>query len=304
MNHDSFSGPVRHASARRSGRAAAGLSVASALVAIFAASTASAQQSPALGYTLGSWPPATRFGGDTVESTESTAPPPPAPDAVAKAPGNARQASFDIGAATEVPLMVGGQATLELPLGFLLQGEVGVMPTGFVNGIDSVLTGAGVYDASTSTLVRNTLKTSLVVRGSAGIRPFTNHGFEIMGGYTLASLTGEMGARQIVESMSGAALPPQVPDAQIQLKTTIHSVHVALGWRWLIGDHVVVRASVAYLQSVGSSSSLSIPSTLTAVPGVAAQVAQVNQTVDTTLNDTLTKYLKIPVLGLSLGYRF
>ena len=206
--------------------------------------------------------------------------------------------------ATEVPLMVGGQLTLELPYRILLQGEVGVLPAAYVNGIDSVLTGTGAYDASTSALVRSTLQNSLVVRLSTGFRPFTNHGLEILGGYTLASMGGGVSARAAVEATSGVALPAEIPDAEIQLRTTIHSLHASIGWRWIVGDHLVVRASVAYLQAVGSSSSLAAPAAVSAVPGVAARVEQVSQALDTTLNSTYTKYAKMPVVGLSLGYRF
>ena len=200
--------------------------------------------------------------------------------------------------------MVGAQATLELPYRFLVQGEIGVLPAAYLNGIDGVLTRSGVYDATTSALVRSSIQSSLVVRASAGFRPFSDHGLEIMGGYTLASLGGGVSARTAIEAVSGVALPTALPDAQIQLQTTIHALHVSLGWRWVIADHVVVRASLAYLQSVGSSSSLALPSTLAALPGVTTVVDQVNQIVDTKMNDTYTKYAKLPVVGLSLGYRF
>lgn len=295
MNHGFSSSPLPPTFPRRSRRAAAGLSLATAVSVIFAASTAVAQQPPAIGYTAGSWPPPTRFGGD-VEA--------PSRDAVAQAPSEESGASFDLGGATLVPLMLGVQATLELPYRFLVQGELGVMPAAYVNGIDSVLTRSGVYDATTSALVRSTMQNSLVVRASAGFRPFSAHGLEIMGGYTLASLGGGVSARATALAVSGVALPAAIPDAQIQLQTTIHALHVSLGWRWVVADHFVVRASLGYLQSVGSSSSLALPSTLAALPGVATQVDQINQIVDTKMNDTYTKYLKMPVMGLSLGYRF
>lgn len=301
MNHGSFSGPPRRSLPRRSGRATACLSVAAVAYTIFAASTSAAEPPPPIGYTFGSWPPPTRFEGN---AGAPEAPARPAPDAAVKAPKNEGSASFDLGCATEVPLMVGAQATLELPYRILLQGEVGVLPAAYVNGIDGLLTGAGAYDATTSELVRSSMQNSLVVRASAGVRPFEDHGLEILGGYTLASLGGGVSARQAVEAVSGVAVPAEIADAQIQLRTTIHSLHVSLGWRWIIGDHVVVRASLAYLQSVGSSSSLAVPSTVTALPGVAAQIDQISQKVDTTLNDAATKYVKMPVVGLSLGYRF
>lgn len=295
MHHASASGPRPRALLRRSGSSV--VAVAAALSALFAASGAAAQAPPPLGYTFGAWPQP-RY------DSSPDAPAPPPPDAATPTPKSEAKASFDIGCATEVPLMIGGQATLELPYRLLVQGEVGVLPGAYVNAIDSVLSGAGAYDATTSELVRSTLQNSLVVRASAGFRPFANHGLEIMGGYTLASLGGGVSARQAVEAVSGVALPAEIPDAQIQLRTTIHSLHVSLGWRWVVADHFVIRASLAYLQSVSSSSSLAVPASVAALPAVAARVDQVSQAMDTTLNDSYTKYAKLPVMGLSLGYRF
>ncbi|MEP7120255.1 MAG: hypothetical protein ABJE95_05055 [Byssovorax sp.] len=302
MNHASLPARSRRSSRCRSSIALVALSAIAASSTLLAAAPAAADPAPWIGYAYGSWPSPTRFEGSTDSVTTPARPP---PDAVTeRAPKDEGGPSLDLGCATEVPLMVGGQLTLELPYRILLQGEVGVLPAAYVNGIDSVLTGAGAYDATTSALVRSTLQSSLVVRASAGFRPFSTHGLEIMGGYTLTSLGGGVSARTAVEAAAGIAVPAEIPDAEIQLRTTIHSLHVSLGWRWIVGDHFVVRASLAYLQAVGSSSSLAVPAGASAVPGVTAKVDQISQAVDTTLNSTYTKYAKLPVIGLSLGYRF
>lgn len=268
---------------------------------LVATSLAAAEPPPLMGYAYGSWPPPTR---SEVSIGGPQAPARPPPDAVKKASKDEASVVLDIGCATEVPLMVGGQVTLELPYRILLQGEVGVLPAAYVNGIDGVLTSAGAYDATTSALVKNTLQSSLVVRASAGVRPFRDHGLEIMGGYTLASLGGGVSARAALDAAAGVAIPAEIPDGQSQLKTTIHSLHASLGWRWIVAEHFVIRASVAYLQAVASSSSIVVPASATTVPGIAARVDQVSQALDTTLNTTYAKYAKMPLVGLSLGYRF
>lgn len=295
MHHASFSGPRPRALLRRSCRA--GIAVAAAASAIFAASTSEAQTAPPLGYRSSTWPPPR-------VARSQDAPAPRSLDAVVTPPKSEESASFDLGCATEVPLMIGAQATLELPYRLLVQGEVGVLPAAYLNVIDGVLTGAGAYDATASDLVRSSLQSSLVVRASAGLRPFSDHGFEIMGGYTLASIDGELSARRTIEAVSGVAVPTQLADTQIQLNTTIHSLHVSLGWRWVVADHFVVRAQLAYLQSVAASSSLAVPASVAALPGVAARVDEANQVVETTIGDKYMKYAKLPVIGLSLGYRF
>src|SRR4029079_4566983 len=106
-----------------------------------------------------------------------------------------KSAAFDLGVVTELPIMAGAQATLEVPYRFLFQGEIGVLPAAFVNAVDGALVGAGAYTANTSELVRGGLGNSLVVRLSGGWRPFADHGFEIMGGYTLTSLGGGLSAK-------------------------------------------------------------------------------------------------------------
>lgn len=295
MNHASSSGPRPRALLRCSRRA--GLAVVAALSVISAASASAAQTPPPFGYVRDAWPPQRAQG-------RLPAPAPAPGRALITTPQSEKSASFDLSFATEAPLMIGGQATLELPYRLLVQGEVGVVPAAYVNAIDGVLTGAGVYDATMSDLVRSTLQSSLVVRASAGLRPFSDHGFEIMGGYTMVSIHGGVSARQAIETFSPVTTPIQIPDTQIQLSTTVHSLHLSLGWRWVVADHLVVRASLAYLQSVGSSSSLAVPASLTTLPGVAARVDQVSQAVDTTLSDGYAKYAKLPVMGLSLGYRF
>jgi hypothetical protein len=212
--------------------------------------------------------------------------------------------AFDAAFALQMPIMIGAQATLEVPYRFLLQGEIGVLPGFSVDAVDSALVGADAYDSTTSELVRNTLRDSLVVRFSGGWRPFPAHGFEVLGGYTLTSLGGSVSARTAVEAATGSALPAEIPDASILIQSTVHSVHLSLGWRWVIADHFLIRTSLGYLQSVASSSHLEVPDAVAAHPEIAPQIDSANRALDRRLNDIYTTYVKLPVLGLSLGYRF
>ena len=47
-----------------------------------------------------------------------------------------------------------------------------------------------------------------------------------------------------------------------------------------------------------------VPAAVAALPEVSARLPAINQALDTRLNDTYTKYGKLPVIGLSMGYRF
>lgn len=212
--------------------------------------------------------------------------------------------AFDLALAAEAPLMIGGQATLELPYRFLLQVELGVLPGFAIDAVDGALVGTGAYDAATSDLVRSTLRDSLVARFSGGWRPFPDHGLELLGGYTVASLGGDVSARNAVEAIAGVTVPADIPDADIRIRSTVHALHVGLGWRWVIADHFLVRTSLAYLQAVGSSSHLEVPAALASSPTVQAGASAANQLLDAKLNEVYTTYVKLPLVGVALGYRF
>ena len=257
--------------------------------------------------TYGAYPPGGNAGnaGNVGNVGNAGNAQPPGAEAPAAPPPEAKPSwAVDLAVVTEFPLMVGGQLSVELPGRILLQGEGGVLPSAYVNTLDNALMSARAYSATTSTIVRSALANSLVARATAGWRPFTDHGFEITGGYTLLSLGGGVSAKAAVEALTGAALPSEIADVDVPVHSTIHCFHVALGWRWVIADHVVIRLNASYVQGVASSSSVELPSGVAASPAVAAKLATANQLIDTKLNDIYTSYLKMPVVGLSLGYRF
>ncbi len=200
--------------------------------------------------------------------------------------------------------MIGAQATLELPYRFLIQTELGVLPGFYVDAANGALTNAGVYNDNVSALIAGGIRNSFVMRLSGGWRPFADHGFELLAGYTLVSLGGGVTARQAVEAAAGADLPSSVPDADVLLHTTIHSLHVALGWQWVIADHFLVRTSVGYMQAVGSSSSVDVPAAAALGSAAVAKVQAISASVDSTLDGDYKTYVKLPVVGLALGYKF
>lgn len=210
----------------------------------------------------------------------------------------------DVALATQAPIFVGAQGTLKLPHGFLFQAELGVLPGFYVSAVDGALVSANVYSEVVSSLVTSGLRDSFVLRLSGGMRPFEGHGFEVLGGYTLTTLGGGVSARAALEAVGGVALPSQVPDAEIGLQTTLHNLHVSVGWRWLIADHFLVRASIGYLQTVASSSHIQVPDSASSIPGASAVFEQANQTIDATLDESYKSYVKLPLLGLALGYSF
>ena len=233
----------------------------------------------------------------------SPAPRGPDRDAVDAPASGPRAFQLDVGISTEFPLALGGFLGAELPGRLLLQVGAGVMPGAYSGAVNSLLTGVGAYDSTVAGFIQNALSNSFVLRASAGWRPFADHGLELLGGYTLVTLGGtttegdvvnavlaEAGSSQRVTAGSGATIP---------LSATMHNVHATIGWRWLMaGDHLVVRASLSYLQCLAANVGVSLPS-----QGQAMETA-VNQQLNAYVSPYLTSYVKAPLAGLSAAYRF
>lgn len=231
-------------------------------------------------------------------------PPTVAPDRVdqddAEDDGTNDPPYFDLAVGTYVPLSIGAQASLELPARLLVQGDIGWMPGMYGSAINGLIQQFGGYDGNVGELVDGALDGAVVLRLSGGWRPFPNAGFEILGGYTFVSVSGSASPEEIASVVGGGfdqTLEAAGVTDDVSLSSQLHNFHVALGWRWVAFEHLVIRANVGYLQTLGSSAELSVPSN----PELADQA---NPAVDETLNELYTSYVKLPVLGLSGGYRF
>jgi hypothetical protein len=135
--------------------------------------------------------------------------------------GAGRGPVFDLGVVTEAPITIGGQATVELPHGILLQGELGVMPGFYTDAIGAVLTAAGANASIATPLLHAGLDGSLVTGISAGWRPFRYRGLEILGGYTMMSLGGTTDAGTIVEESRSVGVGSSASTSSSALRSAV-----------------------------------------------------------------------------------
>jgi hypothetical protein len=208
--------------------------------------------------------------------------------------------ALDLSAATWVPLSVGPELTVELPGRVLAQIHVGWMPELYSHTMTDALQDAGVYDAEVGNLVDGAVQGATTWRVAAGWRPFERAGLELTVGYAHVALDGATRTSELIPLVPpdvADELNDELGDTGIDLDSSIHHFTVAAGWRWLIADHLVIRANVGYLQSFASDSTLDIQGR----PDLTSLAAP---TVESVLHDQYMRYIRIPVVGLGVGYRF
>jgi hypothetical protein len=208
--------------------------------------------------------------------------------------------ALDLTATTWIPLSIGPEVSVELPGRILAQLHLGWMPGLYSSTLTSTLADAGVYEQRVGALIDGSLDSATTWRAALGWRPFPNSGLEVTVGYAHLALEGSTTTGELsplVDEQLAERLIAEVGDTGVHLHSSIHNFTLAAAWRWLIADQVVVRASLGYMQTFDSSSSLKID----AFPELTRLAAP---TVRDLLHDNYMHYGKFPVVGIAVGYRF
>ncbi len=238
-----------------------------------------------------------------VGATSSTAATPDAASLMPSPPPQRDDFALDIGATTIVPLSFGPELHVQLPAGILAQIHLGWMPEVYSQALTDGLENAGVYDATIGGLVDGSFEGATTWRLGLGYRPFADYGLELGIGYVHVAMEGATSTTEVM-----ALVPPELAaeiaevtsrtdDVQVNLDSSLHHLMLNVGWRWLIAERFTIAANVGYLQAVGTSSELEIE----AFPRLSNLATPI---VDEVLHEHYMRYVKIPVVGLGVGYRF
>lgn len=201
---------------------------------------------------------------------------------------------LDVGVATHVPITVGLEANLELPLGLLLRGHVGLMPSPYLGIINGVASGFGAYDQSVASLVDRTGGDALVLRFSGGIRPAPGYGFEVLAGYTMIHASTRVPVEDF-EQATGQSMPGM---DSVGISATLHAFHVEMGWSALVWDHLVIRGSIGWVHTLAAEGSIDVPA------AIRARAAGRIEAVETDVREALTSYGFSPEARIGVAYRF
>lgn len=186
-------------------------------------------------------------------------------------------------------MSVGPALGAELPGRLLLRLHVGWLPTAYANVINNVATGFGLYGEPIGVLVRRALGGSLVLRPSFGWRPGPDAGFELWLGYTHARVNGSASADELSEARVTDRLQR---NQRATLRGLLHGLDVAVSWRFIPHEHVLIRLGLAYSKMLAARVHVDSP------------LESANRDVESNLERLLTKFVQTLELRLGAGYRF
>jgi hypothetical protein len=207
---------------------------------------------------------------------------------------------WDLGAGTTLPLCLCASGMAELEGRILLGVDIGWMPRPYVDLMDGTVMAFGGWDQATADLVADSLQSSVIVRISGGWRPFAAHGFEVLVGYTLASLGGGVSKADTIEAVTGRQFDPDTP-RDVPISSQLHAFHLSLGWRFALRPHLGMRVAVGYLQAFASKTTIDRTGrTIREDDAIRA----VEAALDDYLDRAYTTYVKAPVVSVTASYRW
>jgi hypothetical protein len=225
-----------------------------------------------------------------------------APRARAEDGGPAPAWKLSVEAGTDFPVSVGARVGAELPYRLRLSTSLGWLPRPYLRAINNVMVKAGAYERSAADLIESGLQSSLVWRTHVGWRPFAGAGFYVDAGYGLLALGGQTSPGEVLVALVGIDVPFEVEDlsGEYSVDSLLHMVDVELGWQWEVRERWTVRAAVG--------GAFTFKSAATVEPEFEPSVPLITNTftslAEGELNRVYQRYVRLPVLSLSVGYVF
>lgn len=214
-------------------------------------------------------------------------------------PDRAPPVAFELSAGTWFPLQIGIEGTVEAPFGLTGHLGIGWMPHFYRDMINDAAVSFGWYDDTDAEVVAAALEDATLITPSIGWRVPALGGLEIYAGYVLTLLGGTI-TREEAEDISDENLR-QYGVEDVPLSGTAHGFQIGVAYEAALHRHLALRLSLAYFQIFDAGTSIDV-----SVDGAAAQrvAARVDAAVDDYVSDLLTTYVKAPLLGFSLVWRF
>lgn len=197
----------------------------------------------------------------------------------------ASQFALDVSATTTLPLVVGGTIGLEVPGHLVFRVGAGIVPSAYVDALNSVAVGYGAYDAGDAQVASLLLNDATFLEFGLGFRPAGTPGIELAVSYAVL-----WSHRRIdMEQVGGAP-----HDAGLDV--TVDAIHAELAWQSEPVEHVYFRIALGWAHAFDHHVSL-------ASSGDDRTQAAMRSSADA-LTETVGRYAFGPTLSASLGARF
>jgi hypothetical protein len=201
---------------------------------------------------------------------------------------------------TDFPIHAGARLQMEHFDGFRMSFAVGLLPGAYVDVINSIVVAFGGYDEDEAELVASALQDSLVLRLQGGWRPLEDVGFYFEGGYTVATLGGGVASEDLLSTLGASGAGGPNVERSYVVESTLFILGAEVGWDWVLEGHWTVRASLGFVTTVASETTI--------VPGTTLQrtrfTDELTRDAANHLDGVYTAYVHAPIVGVAVGYRF
>lgn len=213
---------------------------------------------------------------------------------------------IDAAIGTDFPILVGASAAWQHPSRLRLEGTAGILPEPYVGTINQAMTTFDVYSDTTAELIDVVLQNAIVLHGQVGYQVLPERPLTVSLGYQRIGFAGDT---TDISLFSDAAIPQEFIDAaatefgDLEVDLTSHMVSGEVGYQWLIKERLVVRGSLAFAYTLHASTTVSATREASTPVGEEL-ITLVNDAASDYLNYVFEKWVHLPMIGVTVGYRF
>lgn len=203
--------------------------------------------------------------------------------------------ALDLTAQTSLPVSIGIEAQLQTPIGLFATLSAGHTPNAYLSLLGDIVEGAGAFGDDIRPLIDEVIANGAWnVRVGLGVNPI--EGLELSVGYTYLGANSTV-TRRAIETATGQRIPYRGM-REVPVGIEMHALHGRLGYRFVIEDHLVIRAAIGWTHAVGMSARLEVP----------AEVREIEDNPATEIEEGVAesygRYGFTPEVLVSAGYRF
>ena len=211
--------------------------------------------------------------------------------------------TLQLDAGTEFPLHVGARATVEGPgrLRYSLSG--GLMPTAYVDAINTVCVDQGWYTENDAEVVSATLEGAVAIRNHLGWRPFPKAGFQFEVGYGFVGLGGSLTGSEALEIFAKRDIPDAIgQNFEFSAVAALHQLDGTMGYDAKLYKGLHLRIDLGVAVTLASETQVEPGFD---VPALGEPfVDELTDTVEADLDTLFLTYIHIPTLGVMFGWQF